>query len=180
MVGPFPCPFASSPEPPLSAILMNLWKSNPYLQKHFDLPRSYIAIQGRVNWNPVCLKYFPSVIFWIHKMFRLEWKTIQCEFCSYRIVARIFREVGFFFFIENVHLWGTQRGMKRDGNGREITSLNHFPVCTFVHVHWSKRLWYIMRRNTKVNAVRVKGKVIIRLESKQSCYWEKSILRVSI
>lgn len=72
------------------------------------------------------------------------------------------------------HLWGTQRGTKRNGKSREMMSLKHFPVYTCVHTHvcWSTRWWCVMRENTKVtiirsDAVMVKYKVIIILKKNQ-------------
>lgn len=54
-----------------------IWKSSAYLWQPFDLPRGYIAIRGRVSWNPECLRCFSFFcdFFLGIKMFRLKQKT---------------------------------------------------------------------------------------------------------
>lgn len=53
-------------------------------------------------------------------------------------------------------------GIKRDGKGREIMSLKHFPAYMCICVE-ARDGGYIVRGNTKVSAIRVKYKVTIRL-----------------
>lgn len=78
-------------------------------------------------------------------------------------------------------LWGSQRGTKRNGKGREVMSLKAFScvyTCVQVHASGSAGWRYMVGENTKVtiiiwNAVRVRFNIIMVSEANNFAFGKK-------
>lgn len=86
VVVPSSCTFAPSPGPPVLFSNPRESENLPLIyDSSFDLPRGYIAIRGRVSWNPECLRCFFFCDFFLGiKMFRLKQKQPSKDFCCLR------------------------------------------------------------------------------------------------